>query len=94
MPGNAKNTGPPAGGGKESPPFEEALKKLEGIVEAMEGSDLPLETLLARFEEGIGLVKACQTKLEEAELKIQQLEKNAGGELVLKPWASGAATED
>ena len=94
MPGNAKNTGPPAGGGRESPPFEEALKKLEGIVEAMEGSDLPLEMLLARFEEGIGLVKLCQTKLEEAELKIQQLEKNAAGELVLKPWASGAATED
>ena len=60
----------------------------------MEGSDLPLETLLARFEEGIGLVKVCQTKLEEAELKIQQLEKNAAGELVLQPWASGAATED
>ena len=32
--------------------FEEALKKLESIVEAMENQDLPLETLLARFEEG------------------------------------------
>ena len=56
------------GGGKESPPFEEALKNLEGIVEAMESGDLPLEALLARFEEGIRLVKMCQTKLEEAEL--------------------------
>ena len=94
MPGsNAKSAGP-VGSGKESPPFEEALKKLEGIVEAMEGSDLPLETLLARFEEGIRLVKVCQTKLEEAELKIQQLEKNAAGELVLKPWNSGAATTE
>jgi len=93
VPGNAKNVGPP--GGKETPPFEEALKKLEGIVEAMEGGDLPLESLVARFEEGIRLVKMCQTKLEEAEVKIQQLEKNAAGEMVLKPWASGtAATED
>src|SRR5881296_64426 len=92
VPGNTKNAGPP--GGKESPPFEEALKKLEGIVEAMEGGDLPLEALLARFEEGIGLVKMCQTKLEEAELKIQQLEKNAAGELTLKPWASGAAATE
>lgn len=90
MPGNAKNAGPP-GGGKESPPFEEALKKLEGIVEAMESSELPLESLLARFEEGVRLVKVCQTKLEEAELKIQQLEKNAAGEMVLKPWAPGTA---
>lgn len=66
-------------------PFEEALKKLEEIVEAMESQDLPLEQLLARFEEGTRLAKVCQTKLSEAELKIQQLEKNSAGELSLKP---------
>ena len=66
-------------------PFEEALKKLEGIVGAMESDDLPLETLLARYEEGTKLVKICQDKLAEAELKIQQLEKNTAGEMKLKP---------
>ena len=66
-------------------PFEEALHKLEAIVESMEGDDLPLETLLERFEEGTKLAMACQAKLAEAELKIQQLEKNASGELSLKP---------
>ncbi len=66
-------------------PFEEAVNKLEGIVEAMEADDLPLETLLARYEEGARLVKICQEKLAEAEVKIQQLEKNAAGELKLKP---------
>ena len=65
-------------------PFEEALKKLEGIVESMESDELPLETLLARFEEGTRLAKICQSKLTEAELKIQQLETNASGELTLK----------
>ncbi len=60
-------------GGKELP-FEEALKKLEGIVESMESDELPLEDLLARFEEGTRLAKTCQAKLTEAELKIQQLE--------------------
>ena len=69
-----------------SVPFEAALKKLEGIVEAMEADDLPLETLLARYEEGARLVKICQEKLAEAEIKIQQLEKNAAGELKLKPF--------
>jgi exodeoxyribonuclease VII small subunit len=68
-----------------TPPFEEALKKLEGIVEAMESDDLPLETLLAKYEEGAKLVKNCHEKLAEAELKIQQLEKTAAGELKLKP---------
>ena len=65
-------------------PFEDALKKLESIVEQMESDELPLETLLARFEEGTRLAKICHTKLAEAELKIQQLEKNASGELQLK----------
>jgi exodeoxyribonuclease VII small subunit len=69
----------------KTPQFEEALKKLEGIVEAMESDDLPLETLLMKYEEGSKLVKICQGKLAEAELKIQQLEKNAAGEMKLKP---------
>lgn len=68
-----------------NPPFEEALKNLEKVVEVMESDELPLETLLAKYEEGIKLVKICQDKLAEAELKIQQLEKNAAGEFKLKP---------
>lgn len=77
----------------KSLPFEEALKKLEGIVEAMESEELPLEALLARYEEGARLAKICQEKLAEAELKIRQLEKNAAGELKLKPF-EGEETED
>lgn len=68
----------------KNPPFEEALKKLESIVETMEAGDLPLETLIARYEEGARLAKVCQEKLAEAELKIQQLEKTAAGEMKLK----------
>jgi exodeoxyribonuclease VII small subunit len=78
----------------EDMPFEEALQKLESIVEAMEADDLPLETLLARFEEGTRLAHLCQAKLAEAELKIQQLEKDAAGEPVLKPAALAAEAAD
>jgi len=70
---------------EKQPPFEEALRKLEDIVESMESGDLPLESLLARFEEGTRLVKTCQARLEEAELTINKLEKNRAGELVLQP---------
>ncbi len=73
-------------------PFEEALKKLEAIVEAMESDDLPLEALLAKYEEGTQLAKVCQDKLAEAELKIQQLEKAAEGDLKLKPLPAPAQT--
>ncbi len=82
MPNHTKSAG--ASSSAKNPPFEEALAKLEGIVEAMEADDLPLETLLAKYEEGAKLVKVCQEKLAEAELKIQQLEKNAAGEMKLK----------
>ena len=75
-------------------PFEEALKKLEAIVTAMESDDLPLEVLLAKYEEGTLLARTCQEKLEEAELKIQQLEKTASGELKLKPVALMEGSEE
>ena len=65
-------------------PFEDALKRLETIVESMEGQDLPLETLLARYEEGVKLSQLCQAQLSEAELKVQELEKNTRGEFALK----------
>ena len=88
---------PSKGAGQNSPaknpPFEEALKKLEGIVEAMESDDLPLETLLSKYEEGTKLVKICQEKLAEAELKIQQLEKSAAGEMILKPLSPDLSEE-
>lgn len=66
-------------------PFEEALKRLEGIVDAMENDDLPLETLLTHYEEGTRLARNCQTRLADAELKIQQLERKASGQAVVKP---------
>ncbi|HMP84859.1 MAG TPA: exodeoxyribonuclease VII small subunit [Verrucomicrobiota bacterium] len=74
-------------------PFEDAIKKLETIVETMESGDLPLESLLARYEEGVKLAKICREKLAEAEVKIQQLEKTASGELKLKPLAADLSEE-
>jgi len=53
----------------------------------MESDDLPLETLIQRYEEGIKLSGVCQAKLAEAELKISRLEKTASGEFALKPIA-------
>jgi exodeoxyribonuclease VII small subunit len=72
-------------------PFEEAVKKLESIVDAMESGDLPLETLLQRFEDGTRLVKLCQARLEQAELQIQKLEKDSAGQITAKPLDKGSS---
>jgi exodeoxyribonuclease VII small subunit len=69
------------------PPYEDALRRLETIVDEMENGDLPLESLLARFEEGTRLAQLCQTRLAEAELKVQQLEQTPDGTLTAKPVA-------
>jgi len=88
VPNAPKTAGPISPVKAASLPFEEALQKLESIVEAMESEELPLEALLAKYEEGTRLAKTCQEKLSEAELKIQQLEKNTAGEMKLKPLAT------
>ena len=65
--------------------FEEALKKLESIVEAMESDDLPLDQLIQRFEEGAALAKLCQDRLSEAEVKVRKLEESLEGVLTTQP---------
>jgi exodeoxyribonuclease VII small subunit len=94
VPSAPKNAGQANPAKAGSLPFEEALKKLETIVTAMEAEDLPLETLLAKYEEGTRLAKLCQEKLAEAELRIQQLEKTAAGEMKLKSLALAEGAGD
>jgi exodeoxyribonuclease VII small subunit len=60
-------------------PFEAALTKLESIVESMESGDVPLADLLAKFEEGSKLLKVCEARLKDAELKIEQIKKAKDG---------------
>ena len=60
----------------------------------MESEDLPLEGLLAKYEEGTQLAKICQEKLAEAELKIQQLERTPAGEMQLKPVSRPDSPEE
>ncbi|HLZ18666.1 MAG TPA: exodeoxyribonuclease VII small subunit [Smithellaceae bacterium] len=53
--------------------FEDALEKLENIVKDMEAGDMPLDSALKSFEEGIRLIRFCQAKLEESERRVEQL---------------------
>ncbi|MGD1032415.1 MAG: exodeoxyribonuclease VII small subunit [Opitutaceae bacterium] len=59
--------------------FEDALGRLEAVVESMESGEVPLAELLSRFEEGNKLLKLCEARLKEAELKIEQLKKQREG---------------
>ena len=53
--------------------FESSLRELELIVEKLEDENINLEDSVKSFEEGVSLVKQCQKKLQDAELKIKKL---------------------
>jgi len=66
--------------------FETALQRLEEIVRKLDSGDLPLASLLEVYEEGVTLSRFCQTKLEEAERKVEILNKKADGTLERSPF--------
>ena len=59
--------------------FEMALKRLEEIATALENGNAQLETALSLFEEGVGLIKECNAKLDAAEQKVKLLVNNGNG---------------
>lgn len=69
--------------------FEEALKKLEKIVEELEDGDLGLDESLKKYEEGVQLSQFCAKKLNEAQKKVQVLSKKSSGALEAEPFDSG-----
>lgn len=60
--------------------FEEAMARLDEIVNALERGDAPLEASLTLFEEGTALIKSCGTLLDTAEQKVVKLQKGSDGE--------------
>ncbi len=66
--------------------FEEALKKLEKIVEDLEDGNLSLDESLERYEEGIRLSKMCSKKLEVAKKKVEILLKSEDGTTDIRPF--------
>lgn len=63
---------------KKEVSFENALNRLEEIVELLESGENPLEKSLDLFEEGVNLVKLCNKKLEVVENSIKVLVNNNG----------------
>jgi exodeoxyribonuclease VII small subunit len=84
MPNQVKKLAPAAN-------FEQAMKRLEEIVEQMESGDLPLEDLIVRYEEGMKLVKVCQERLASAEQRIEIITRDSAGKPVVQEFAPAAS---
>jgi exodeoxyribonuclease VII small subunit len=66
--------------------FEEAMERLEQIVERLERGDISLEESISNFQKGIELSKYCSSKLDEAEKKITMLIQDEEGNLIEKDF--------
>jgi exodeoxyribonuclease VII small subunit len=67
----AKKTAKPSDA--DSPSFEEAMEQLEAIVHELEEGKIGLNEALARYEQGVKLLRQCHGLLKDAERKIELL---------------------
>lgn len=58
---------------KERFEFEGALQRMAQVLKELESDDVPLDKAIALYEEGMSLSKTCSRKLEEAEIRIDQV---------------------
>jgi len=68
-------------GAESPPPLSEELSRLEEIVRKLEADDLELDAALVLFEEGVARLRAARERLTQAELKVQAVLEEAGGEI-------------
>lgn len=66
--------------------FEVALKELEGIVEKLERGEAPLEESIAIYERGAALKAHCESKLKDAQLKVEKIVIDASGQAGTAPF--------
>ena len=64
--------------------FEDALAELDRIVRGLEGGQQKLEDAITCYERGAALRRHCETKLAEAEARVQAIVERADGTLALK----------
>lgn len=58
--------------------FEDAIKRLEEVVDMLEGGETPLEQTINLYQEGVLLARHCDLKLTQVEQKIEILLEEDG----------------
>ena len=66
--------------------FEEAMQRLDAIVEAMESGQIGVEESIAKYEEAMGLAAHCRQILDQAEQRIQKIQLDAAGQPQVTPF--------
>ncbi len=65
--------------------FEEAFAQLEAAIAALQDGQMPLESALQQYQDGMKLAQYCNNLLQKAELSVQQLNVDNTGTLSIQP---------
>jgi len=74
--------------------FEEAMTRLDAIVEAMESGEIGVEESIAKYEEAMSLASHCRRILDEAEQRIQKIQLDADGRPQTTPFEGPQQPEE
>ena len=66
--------------------FEKSIVRLDEIIAAIEGADMPLEASLALYKEGVALAAACDEALSAAEKEVMLLSKSGTKSGEMRPF--------
>ena len=64
--------------------FEQALARVEQIVEQMESGEIELDRALALYQEGTDLMAKCQAALQDVQKRIKKLTRDSQGQLKIE----------
>jgi exodeoxyribonuclease VII small subunit len=73
----------------ENMTFEAAMARLEEIVRLLESGNAPLDVSLSLYEEGVALVRLCNTRLDHAEQRVKILSFSESGEVMENDMTGG-----
>jgi exodeoxyribonuclease VII small subunit len=65
--------------------FEDALAELEGIVRRLEGGQVKLDDAIQSYERGAQLKRHCETKLNEAQQRVDRIVLAPDGAVTVEP---------
>jgi exodeoxyribonuclease VII small subunit len=71
--------------------FEQAMERLDAIVEAMESGEIGIEESISKYEEAMRLAAHCRQILDKAEQRIKKIQLDAAGKLQTEPFELPAA---
>ena len=75
--------------------FEDALKRLEAIVQRLESGEASLEDSITLYTEGQELKAHCEAKLQAATMRIEAIQQNSAGDAIgTRPFAGEPATPE